>query len=453
MLRAFGWSSRSPRVEALVAVCAYGLAYAARARDLDAGGMLGDSAGPWLAAAASPVNPHAHAPPYGWGLHPPYWLAMALADSLRQAAANLLGFHALAAPLAAILAGRIGGVFPAIAAGALVALDGGLLDTARSGSEAYLAAVWVGGVALCASNPRSAPLAGPCLAMACMNHPLALTTAPLLAPGGRRAAWGALVGLVMLAPQGPRWLNEAPASTPEAAFFPALSAWLQQGGPAAWALLLAPLVALARPHTRALGAATLASGVLLALTGWKLGYLRDHHLRLLTVPAAACLGALPGLSALLPLLLLRWPNSELPEPGHPHRPGTLGLTTEIAARIAELPRPILVDGALVSGTPAAEPGAVMLALRLAGLPAEALGPGGSVAVIVSYDRGDEPSFEPKLARGDRFFIVYKNVEDLAADLCGEAKLGGAYNGLAALRPELPLEAAAAWRSVCPEPSP
>lgn len=453
MLRALlSWSPRSPRVEGLVALGAYALAYAVRARDLDASGLLGDAVGPWLAASASPFNLHAHAPPYGWGLHPPYALSMLFADSLRQAVANLLGLHALEAPVAALLAGRLGGVLPAITAGALVALDGGLLDTARSGSEAYLAALWVGVMVLCGSKERFSVLAGPAWAMASMNHPLALATAPLLALGGRRALPGALVGALMLAPQLPRWWSEAPTpSEADAVLVPALSAWLRQGGGSAYFLLLAPLIGALRARTRRLALGTLLAGLLLSVAGWKLGYLRDHHLRLLTIPAAACAAALPGPTALLPLLLLRWPASELPEPGHPHRPGTLGLTTEITAKIAALPPPVLVDGAWISGTPAAEPGAVMLDLWLRGQ--RGLGPGGSVAVIVSYERGDEPPFEPKLSRGDRYFIASDGLDSLASALCGHARLGGAYNGLAALRPELGLEAASGWRAACPEESP
>ena len=117
---------------------AWVVALAARLVDLDATMMLADSVGPYLSAAGSPVNPHAHAPPYGWGLHPPYAIAL-MAPSLRVAVGVTMGFHALAAPLAALCAARLGDWRHGAVAALVVALEPGLLDTAYSGAEGYLA--------------------------------------------------------------------------------------------------------------------------------------------------------------------------------------------------------------------------------------------------------------------------------------------------------------------------
>ena len=119
-------------------------------RDLDAAVVLGDAVGPWLVAVADPLGTQPHTPLYGWGLTPPYAAIIALAGSLREGVGLLLGLHALAAPLAAccVLLLSPGAWCAALVAGAFVALDPGLVDTALSGSNGYLAPVWLGAVTL-----------------------------------------------------------------------------------------------------------------------------------------------------------------------------------------------------------------------------------------------------------------------------------------------------------------
>ncbi|MCB9763949.1 MAG: hypothetical protein H6739_29535, partial [Alphaproteobacteria bacterium] len=335
----------------------------------------------------------------------------------------------------------------ALAAGLLVALDGGLRDTALSGSEGYLAAVWLAAVPLFAA--RAAALAPIAWAFAVMNHPLALAALPLALLAPLRRAWpGWVVAAAALAPGVPRWLEGAAALAgghPGAA----LGAWLDQGGLGAWAVLAGPLVGLSSPRTRKLAAATLLSGALLGAAGARLGYLRDHHLRLLTAPAVMGWAALPGAWPLVVLPLLRLPEDRRPPPGHPFLPGTVGRTTRISHQLAGIEGPLLVDGAWLGGTPAAEPGAVMLDLALRGRDLRDLGPGGTTAVILSYDHGQHVVVET-FADGDRYALVTRDVEALAESLCGRARLGGAWDGMAALKPGIRPEEVAGWRVACGE---
>ena len=196
------------------------IALAVRLAELDTVMMLADGSGPWLTALALPLHLRAHAPPYGWALSLPYALALALAGDLRQAVGVELLFHALVAPLAflTVLRLRAAAWLPAASAGLLVALDGGLMDTVRSGAEGYLVASWVGVLALgVAARHRSwgPPLALLAWAMAVMNHPLAICTLPLLVmlPWRHRRTWGtALLAGALLIPQGLGLLDALPGS-------------------------------------------------------------------------------------------------------------------------------------------------------------------------------------------------------------------------------------------------
>ncbi len=437
-----------------VAVLAFLVAAALRLREVDAVMVLADGMGPYLTATASPVNLHPHAPPYGWALYGPYALALALAGSLRGAVSALALLHALAAPLAALGAGRLGGIGAAAVAGALVAVDPGLLDTFTSGAETYLAPVWVGVVSVLALGARTHPAlawgVGPAWACAVMNHPLALCTLPLVGLAGtsRRTAGGLVLGLLLLVPTTWGWLQAGGTGLDDGQPLQALPAWLAQGGPVAGLLAVSGLVGLSKARTRRLSVMVLTSAALLGLAGAALGYLRDHHLRLLTVPLACAVAGFGTRWVWLGVLCLRWPATHVPPPDKPQRPGTLGLATELTTALSELPPPVLVDGAWASGTPAAEPSAVLLDLHLRGVP---VGPGGSLAVIVSYRRGKEPPWTGPRLRGDRHFVVTQDHGALAEALCGQARLGGAWDGLAVLRPDTTLEEARAWWSGCASP--
>ena len=99
--------------------------------------VLSDQLGPWWVAASGPPWSEPHAPPFGWGLYLPYWLLLGPADSLWSAVQGLLLVHALMAPLALgagwLLARREGCAAGALLAGAAIAMDPALIDTALSG--------------------------------------------------------------------------------------------------------------------------------------------------------------------------------------------------------------------------------------------------------------------------------------------------------------------------------
>ncbi len=405
------WRTRT--TEIAIAAAVFTIAAWARLRDLDAAIVLSDQLGPWLRALANPVNPAPHAAPYGWALHPPYALCLIFADSLRSAVAAMLLLQALIAPLATRGARPLAG----LVAGLFVALDRGLIDTALAGSEGYLGAVWVG--AALAFRPV-APL---CLALGAMNHPLVLCCVPLLALcdwRSRPVQITSVVGVLALLPNLPRWLSGSETELGGLDPLQALPAWLEQGGPAAWVLLFAPLVALWT--RRRLALATGASALLLILAGLWLGYLRDHHLRLLTVPLALCAASLPTRWVLLPLLAVRPPISQLPEPGKPYRPGTLGLATQIANDIRSWPQPVFVEGVIFEGTAAAEASTLLLDLHLREVQ---VGFGGSEGAIVTHERRE----------GRRWTL--EQHPDWSA-LCA-GRVGGSWDAMAVLQPSTTLE--------------
>ena len=413
----------------------FGLALWVRLRDLDAGVMLIDALGPYLTAYGSPLNPHPHAPPYGPGLYPPYALALH-AGTLRGAAAVVLGVHALVAPVGVLAAWSLGGRVAAVAVGLLLAVDPGLLDTARSGSEAYFGALWIGlgGWGLTQRRAAACAVGGAALAIAVMNHPLALAAAPLLAlvPRCRAGAAGVVAFAVLVAPHLLGLVGSSSGTGsdlgPPAE---ALPAYLSQGGPAAWAVLGGPLVGLCSARTRPLAAATLVGAVVIGTAGAHLGYLRDHHLRLLTVPALVGWAALRGPLGWLPLLLLRPAEAQAPPDGHPPRPGTVGLAHVLSESLPE--GPFWVEGAVLAGTPAAEPAALMLDQVLRGRPVDEVDPTGQLVWLVTHPRGRGPAAELTLHAGDRHLL---GVLD-ATEICSTARIGGARDALAVLRPELP----------------
>ena len=452
----------------LLPLALWGVAAWVRVRDVDAVMMLADSVGPYWVAAAHPVGA-GHTPLYGWGMSPPYSLALALAGSLVEASAVLLVLHALVAPLAYALVRTIRPErwMAATAAGLLLALDPGLVDTALSGAKGYLAAAWLGVGVLALVGGRgnaSAALGGGALAMAGMNHPLALSGLVFLGLRDLTKRDGQLAVVLALGLVGPHLLGlvgQALTTSGGAQGAPGevLGSFLQQGGRCAALVLVAPLVGLTCRRTRKLAVATLAMAVLLLGGGHWLGYLRDHHLRLLAVPALGCLAALPARWGWLALLALEIPGVRSPPADHPHRPGTVGLTTGIARDIdgLGLDRPLVVDGVWVSGTLAADPSAVMLDLWLRGASPDSLRPGGTTALVVSVDRPQQNQVTAALAGwqgtrravGDTHFVVTEDVRGFAKALCFvEPRYGGAWDALAVLHPDVTVEQVRHWEPDC-----
>jgi len=442
------------------------LAVALRWQTLPAASALGDAMGPWWVAARGSPFATPHAPPYGWLLAATYTPLLAGAGSLWQAVSGLMVLHALAAPVTVWVLRRCGaGWPPALLAGLAASVDRGLLDTATSGAETYLAPVFIGLTAAAVAGPRPRPLlAGTSLAMAVHHHPLSLCAVPLLLllPRQKASVWVLLPLAVLLVPHlaqlvdHPTGLGGGSTAAP----LVALDAWRLQLGPQAYLVGGALLLALVRPTTRRLGLATLASLLLLLLAGAGMGMLRDHHLRLLVIPALAGLATLRGPWALLGLLLLRPPIDPVTHESHTRRPGTHGLLSQVTTAVASTgASPLIVDGVWISGVPAAEAGAVMLDLHLRGR--DDIDLGGQIALIISAERKDLPTIEEltEVHRGDRHRVVRGSEEQVATwlgDHCAERfaegaplpRLGGAFDGLAILAPGVPASRLEAWTGAC-----
>ncbi len=444
---------------------AFGLALALRWRGLGTAQVLGDSVGPWW-RAASDQRWRPHAPLFGWGLNLPYTVILGGVASLWSAVRALFVVHALAAPLGVLLVlGRSGRAWGAAAlVGLTVALDPGLIDTTTSGARAYLGPCWAGVMALGVGLQRpgrAGLLAGFGFGFAVMNHPFSLCLAPLLLtlPAHRRAALGLLPGLLLPLP-GLGGLFEVAAAQPSqgsaALLQDAVTTFFEVGGAASLFIAGGLIVGLLSARTRPLALATVAAAALLCAAGFGVAHLRDYHLRLLSLPALAGWAALTGPGPLLGLLLLRPPPD--PEDGADalRRPGSLALETRIADRLYALPaRPLVVDGAWISASPAAEPGAVMLDLALRGVPVDDLRPGGVVVVIASGERADLARTVwplPLLDEGDRhrvFAGTEAQVRAWSTPLCDHhPRLGGAWDGLAALHTALDAAVVGRWWA-CP----
>ena len=443
---------------AAAALC-FALAVGLRWRALPLVMTLADSLGPWWVAWRGPLQTTPHAPPYGWILALPYAAILAFARSLWQAEAALLVLHALVAPLGALLAAaqapRRWAPVAALSVGGLVAVDPGLLDTAISGAEGYLGALWLG--ILVWAGPRVPPALRPALAAllfaaAVMNHPLCACAAPLLWPATRGARslgpWLAGLGLGGLL-LGPHLLSLRAAagglSGPPGAAAGALVAYAQQGGPAALLFAGGPVVGLLFRRTRALSAATCLSFGALLLVGEQLGALRDHHLRLLSLPAAAGWAGLSGPALVLALLLLRPAPDPLSRPGAHQRPGTLGMTHALGLVLErsgawDSAEGVLVDGVLVGpGVPAAEPGGLVLdrLIRGGGLKAPTLQ--SDLLLVLSFPRGARPAppaGAAALYAGDTVALWrWPRAGASAGGLPAGAAVGGAMDGLVLIDPQ------------------
>lgn len=449
---------RRMRPAALMALWA--IAAWLRVGDLGQASALGDAIHPWWAALREGL-PRAHAAPYGWGLVMPYKLCLIGAGDLWSAVQRMAIIHAAAAPLAAWLSWRLSGrALSAAVVGAVVALDPGLLDTVRSGAEGYLAPVLLGGMVLLttAKRPGLAALALPTWAAAVMHHPMALAAAPLLLGLSWRhpaVRTGAGVAMLMLLPGGMRMLGEGlPGGAGQGPPLLALGAYLDQGGPLASIVLLGPLLGLVSPLTRRVSARTLAALALLGALGLFGGYLRDHHLRLLTIPAIVGWAAVPWPGVAAIVLGMLWPRGQASPAELPNQPGTLGLARVMVDQVvAEVPPPLVVDGAWLSGGPAASPAAIMLDLHLRGWTASDLNTGHTVVLIVSADRPDIQALSPEglgMLRGERHALLFgppSEVRRWSVGHCGD-KLGGAWAALSVLHPDATVDRSRGWWA-CP----
>ena len=431
---------------------------------------LGDSLGPWLVAARGPWSTEPHAPPYGWMLAVPHAVILAAVSDLYSAFAAIRVVDALVAPLGAWAAYRhTHNLWGALAVGLLLALDPSLIDTAISGAEAYQAPVALAAVALLVSPMRwnTAILTAATFSWAVMCHPLSLVAAPLLLLHTHRATVCALT-TVLIGPQLLRLASHASAAAGPTMQFPgaAAEAWMLQSGLVAGLFALALASAMTHRTLRTTAAATLASLVCMLAVGTHIGYLRDHHLRILSAPAAMGLARLPGPLALAATaLVVRWPSRDEGR-SRDRRPGTLGLlnrTTNTVLSSRDPSRPTVVDGYRTVHVPAVEPGGVWLDLLLRGVPTEALDvqDNSELVVLVTAPRDAAEHTAPatpglvQADHRDTWSIWMGTPEqvrawsdaDCAARMHTEQSLprvGGAWDGLALVHPERGAASVEGW---------
>jgi hypothetical protein len=408
---------------------------------------LQDSVGPYLAAIR--MDGRAHTPAYGAGLLVPYWLSVQVASSLWGAAGVMAVFHSLAAPIASGLAWTINRYRwgPALLVGVLVALDPGLLDTAKSGAEGYLAPALIGLAVLVRG-----PWAWLALGLAVANHPMALCGLPLVLRSDTcrtSALWGFGLAAVAVGSQAAGWGSPG-VDGGGATLLGAAETYVKTGGGFAVLAGMGPLAGLLSSRTRPLAFRLLAAVAILALMGAHLGYIRDHHLRLLTVPALACWVVLPGASvwaiALAPLAL---PGPSMP-PEVLMRGGTLGLVDTLGSRLHAGHSRLVVDRMWVGGGPAIEPAAVMLDLHLRGWRAAQFDLEADKVIIIATPQGGPAVGHPgKLLLSGQGYVVSMAATDQvrawSRGPCAKGgKPGGAWDAMSVFHPGLSTEQVSAW---------
>lgn len=413
---------------------------------------LQDSVGPYLAAMR--WDWRAHAAPYGVALLPPYWIATKISSSLWQAVASIQVLHALCAPVGSLLVLRMRpqAVWTALLVGLLIGTDPGLIDTARSGAEGYFAALMLGA----ACGVRGSP-AWLLFAMAVGNHPLALAGLPLFLTKNHfsvASLWGLTAGLALVGVQVAGWGSPGVGTIGSPAM-DAMTAFASAGSGWAVAVALGPLAGLVNPLTRPFAMRLVAGTILMVLAGETLGYLRDHHLRLLTIPALACWACLPKRWALLlalPALSSRGP--QLP-PEVAGRPGTLGLVNAVSNELALGAEAPIVDRIWFDGGPAIEPAAVMLDLSLRGGVVPQPSDSRQKAVVVAAESNtiESVQFPGQLVMKGHGYTVSMatdaEVFDWSSQWCSrEPKVGGAWDALAIFHPHMTTEMVSAWWA-CP----
>jgi len=408
--------------------------------------VLQDSVGPYWAAMR--LDGRAHASPYGAGLLIPYLGLLQVAGSLWQATNLLAVFHALAGPVAAWVGFRLSPSqwLPGCIIGLLVAADPGLIDTFLSGAEGYLAPVYVG---LLLATTGWLPWIFFALAMA--NHPLSIVALPLIVRRENLAphAWiGIVFCAFLVGVQAVGW-GEPGVSGGDSGVTDAIGAYVHQGGAIAVAALVGPFVALFRGGAPRQGLRVIVCfGLLLCVGGW-LGYLRDHHLRLLTIPALACWLVLPSRRMWLLVVLVVAPNGPNMPPESGVRASTLGLVSHLGRSIQPMDGPMVVDRVWVSGGPAVEPSALMLDLYLRNW--GPIAPGSDMVVVLAADAHDLDAHSVPgavIAEGRGFTVARAGVDavrDWSRQFCGmDIRIGGAWDALSVLQPDITTEEAELW---------
>ena len=404
---------------------------------------LQDSIGPFLAAAR--LDGRAHATPYGVLMLPPYWVAN-LQGGIWYATTSMLLLHALVAPAAVLLARRLqpqAVVVPCLI-GIALALDPGLLDTARSGAEGYLAALAVGAM-LCLPGPAAWLL----FAVAVANHPLALCCAPLLLSSptntSRSVTWAAALAAGSILHQGTGWGDPGVGGS-GFDVSTALTAYIEQGRGIALLCILGPFVGVWTRTTRRLAVCVLGSFVTLCIASEFSGYIRDHHIRLLTIPALACWAAVRAAPAVaLAAVSAGWAAPRGPAPVA-EQPGTVSLTAIVGQTVALIDESVHIERVWFDGGPVLEPSALMLDGHLRGIPVARYQPSGVLILVIA---GLEDTLRDVAAPGQvlhsgpTFVVTRTDPQAARAWLephCDRnPRIGGSWDGYSALSPGVRLE--------------
>ena len=231
--------------------------------------------------------------------------------------------------------------------------------------------------------------------------------------------------------------------------FGAMSAYVAQGGATAWLIGIGPMVGLLSPKTRSLAIRVLASCGILLILGLYVDYLRDHHLRLLTLPALLCWSSVARWSWLALSLGIIFSTGDARPPESSLRGSTLGLVSQLGRKVSDLNAPMIVDRAWISGGPAVEPGALMLDLYLRDWgPIE---PGTNMVLVIAGTSSEREEFGPigsVLLEGHGYEVVLaptRSVLGWSEQLCDQSvRVGGAWDALSSLNPDAKTEAVQLW---------
>lgn len=417
-----------------------------RVRSLGETSVLQDTVGPYWAAVR--MDGRAHAPGYGVAMLLPYWMLAHLGSSLWEATNAMACIQAMVAPVGVLCAVRRANASPAAAliVGMVLALDPGSISSVQSGAEGYLAPLFVA-----LAWGLSGSWAWIAFAVAVANHPLAAMAIPFMVRNdsfSRNAMPGLAIACVLI---GHQFYGLEGSGVPGASVFASMMAVWAESHTLALALGLGPIFAMFFARGRKLGLAALGAIVLMAFAGFALGYLRDHHWRMLSVPVLACwtTGGWIGGATIVALLL----GLETPErpPEVAHRAGTLSLTHAVSNEIWREGGSVVVDRVWLSGGPGAEPAAVMFDLYLRGWTGQELNLSGDIVVVMA---GDDlgpytvPQAAMVLIDGHGFSVFRASIASARAwskTMCSEgARVGGSWDALSVIDPSLSSQEVSTW---------
>lgn len=412
---------------AIGALVSWLLAIGWRLRSLEQASIGSDSIGQFIPGLAPGTLPPPPNPEAGYALWVTAAPLVAASGSLEGLLTLRFAVGALVAPLGFMAAWAVASQRRLLAggiAGALLAVDSGLVDTLVSAFRGYGAPELLAAAALCllAWSGRVGTIAGVVLLIAAAgHHPFAAGAAAgvvLILPWKDRATMAAAVitGLLIVTPR-LLWIGGM-ADCGEGILDCLSPIALGSSEPLdRWALLqralsdragelstgLLPLLAglaLCRDRRALLLAVGATTGVV--LLGLSVHSLRPYHLRIVAAPLAIAaglglarggwMGGVGGLWAVIALALHPPPLGD---------PGAAARHDAVAAELAVLPDPVWVEGAWYGGPVALDPAGVVLSACLQGQPPGRFAPGGHIVLLVSRPSGTSvQTFEDAAAAQD-----------------------------------------------------